>query len=90
MACPQRWWTDGARRLDTSGADGAVGAAPLGAVGGSTLAQEVGLAVHTMRFPGRVGLHAWVPQRVHPSWTANPLATTGDWRLLLQTDLMLT
>jgi hypothetical protein len=47
MAYPKVWWTDGARRLDTSWAAGAVGEALLGTVGVSALGKEVGLAVHT-------------------------------------------
>ena len=65
MAYPKVWWTDGARRLDTSWAAGAVGEALSGTVGVSALGKEVGLAVHTRCFPGRVGLQAWVKQRVH-------------------------
>jgi len=85
MAYPKVWWTDGARRLDTSWAAGAVGEAPWGAVGVSALGKEVGLAVHTRCFPGRVGLQAWVKQRVHAYCAAAPpLATTGAWCLLLK------
>jgi hypothetical protein len=90
MACPKLWWTDGARRLDTSWAGGAVGEAPSGSVGVSALGKEVGLAVHTMHCPVRVGWHAWVQQRGHPYGAANLLATTGDGRLWLKTGLMLT
>jgi hypothetical protein len=89
MACPQRWWTDGACRLDTSWAGGAVGEVPSGSAGVSALGKEVTLTVHIMRFPVRAGLHAWVQQRVHPSCAANHLSTIGDWRLLLKTGLML-
>ena len=62
LACPKLWGTDGARRLDTSWASGAVGEALWGSVSVSALGKAVGLAVYTMRFPLRVGLQACVKQ----------------------------
>ena len=49
----------------------------MGSVGVAALGKEVGLAVHTRRFPVRVGLQACVKQRVHAYCAATPLPTTG-------------
>jgi linoleoyl-CoA desaturase len=52
--------------------------------------KETSLSVKTIRFPVRVGFHARVKHRVHQYCADNRKPKTGDWRLFLKPDIILT